>query len=98
MDELQQHILTWAKERGILDKATPETQLTKVTEEHMELVEAIHHDDQIGVIDGIGDSVVTLVILADLCGYDFKECVEYAYKQIKHRTGKMVDGVFVKDK
>jgi NTP pyrophosphatase (non-canonical NTP hydrolase) len=98
MNELQQQILTWAKKREILDKATPETQLTKVTEEHMELVKAIHTKDEIGIIDGIGDSAVTLIILADLCGYDFEECVEYAYKQIKNRTGKMVDGVYVKDK
>ena len=98
MDELQQQILAWAKEKGILDKATPETQLTKVTEEHMELVKAIYQNDGIGIIDGIGDSVITLVILTELSGYNFKECVEYAYKQIKHRTGKMVDGVFVKDK
>ncbi len=98
MDELQQQILTWAKEREILDKATPETQLTKVTEEHMELVKAIHQKDGIGIIDGIGDSVVTLVILAELSGYDFKQCVEYAYKQIKDRTGSMIDGVYVKDK
>jgi len=98
MDELQQQILTWAKKREILDKATPGTQLTKVTEEHMELVKAIYTKDEIGIIDGIGDSAVTLIILADLCGYDFKECVEYAYKQIKNRTGEMVDGVYVKDK
>ena len=26
------------------------------------------------------------------------ECVVYAYNQIKNRTGKMIDGSFVKDK
>ena len=26
------------------------------------------------------------------------ECVDYAYNQIKNRTGKMIDGSFVKDK
>ena len=26
------------------------------------------------------------------------ECVDYAYNEIKNRTGKMIDGSFVKDK
>jgi len=28
----------------------------------------------------------------------FEECLESAYNVIKSRTGKMIDGVFVKDK
>lgn len=98
MNEMQSKVLAWAKERGILDLGNPEAQLEKVTEEHMELVKALHTKDEVGIIDGIGDSAITLIILADLCGYDFKECVEYAYKEIKDRTGNMVDGVYVKDK
>ena len=98
MNEMQSKVLAWAKERKILDLGTPEAQLEKVTEEHMELVKALHTKDEVGIIDGIGDSAITLIILADLFGYNFKECVDYAYKQIKDRTGNMVDGVYVKDK
>ena len=29
---------------------------------------------------------------------ELEECVDYAYNQIKNRTGKMIDGSFVKDK
>jgi hypothetical protein len=30
-------------------------------------------------------------------GMDLQDCLESAYNVIKNRTGKMVDGVFVKD-
>jgi len=30
-------------------------------------------------------------------GLDFEKCLESAYNEIKGRTGKVVDGVFVKD-
>lgn len=48
-------------------------------------------------IDGIGDTVVTLILAADRAGLEFKECVQAAYDEIKNRTGKMEGGVFVKD-
>lgn len=46
--------------------------------------------------DGIGDVVVTLIILAQQNGLTLEECLDMAYGEIKGRTGKMVDGVFVK--
>lgn len=47
--------------------------------------------------DGIGDMLVTIIILAEMLGFDSVECLESAYNVIKNRTGKMVDGLFVKD-
>jgi hypothetical protein len=47
--------------------------------------------------DGIGDMLVTIIILAEMLGLDSVECLETAYNVIKNRTGKMVDGLFVKD-
>lgn len=44
----------------------------------------------------IGDVVVTLIILAMQNDMDLYECLNQAYNEIKGRTGKMVDGVFVK--
>ena len=46
--------------------------------------------------DGIGDVVVTLIILAMQNDMDLYECLNFAYDEIKGRTGKMVNGVFVK--
>ena len=35
--------------------------------------------------------------LSTALGYDFEECFELAYQEIKDRKGKMIDGVFVKE-
>ena len=47
-------------------------------------------------MDGIGDTFVTLIILSQQLGLDPKECLEMAYNVIKGRSGKTVNGVFVK--
>lgn len=47
--------------------------------------------------DGIGDTIVTLILAAELAGLTMEECLQAAYDEIKGRTGKMVGGVFVKD-
>ena len=49
------------------------------------------------VVDGIGDMLVTILILAELCGVDPQHCLTVAYDEIKGRKGKMVDGMFVKE-
>lgn len=38
----------------------------------------------------------TLATAARILNFDIKECIQYAYDQIKDRYGKMIDGVFVK--
>ena len=47
--------------------------------------------------DGIGDTIVTLIILAAQNNLKIKDCLEYAYNEIKDRTGKTVNGTFIKD-
>lgn len=47
--------------------------------------------------DGIGDTVVTLIILAQQQGWTLEECLQYAYDEIKNRKGKTINGTFVKD-
>jgi len=49
------------------------------------------------VKDGIGDMLVTIVLLAKMVDLDTSDCLDAAYNVIKSRTGKMVDGQFVKD-
>lgn len=39
----------------------------------------------------------SLKVLCELLCIDFSECYRLAYNEIKHRKGKMVDGVFVKE-
>ena len=47
--------------------------------------------------DGIGDCTVTLVLAAEMAGLRFEDCLAAAYNQIKGRTGRMENGVFIKD-
>jgi NTP pyrophosphatase (non-canonical NTP hydrolase) len=49
------------------------------------------------VKDGIGDMLVTIILLSEMVGFDTVDCLNEAYDVIKVRTGKMVDGQFVKD-
>lgn len=44
----------------------------------------------------MGDIIVTLVVLCEDLGIDPIECLEMAYKKIKDRKGKTVDGKFIK--
>jgi len=90
-------IREWAKERGLYDKGDIKTQLIKLYEESGELSQAILKDDKAGIIDAIGDSVVVLTNLAHLVGTDIEDCIGAAYNEISNRTGRMINGTFVKD-
>ena len=90
-------IRTWADERGLYDKGDTKTQYLKLMEEAGELGRAILKDDQLEVVDAIGDMVVVLTNLSELAGYKIEHCIDQAYNVISKRTGKMVNGTFVKD-
>lgn len=98
MNELREKIVQWAADREIFEKSTPEKQILKTIEEVEELDNAILAKDTAGIIDGIGDTVVTLIILAEMYDLDFEGCVNSAYQEIKDRTGSIIGGTFVKDK
>ena len=168
MNDLNEKILQWADDKGILANGTPEGQLTKTLEELIETAQAValydlvaesyHFNDEDAnerlesVKDGIGDVYVTICIHAEMCEYEvshhdivdepiankaifeelgkhiitlaandqvgwhysiiarlldllaqnhrltLRECVEHSYSVISKRTGKMIDGVFVKSK
>ncbi|MGM0117365.1 MazG-like family protein [Enterococcus sp. AZ189] len=95
MNELIKQVEQWSKNKGI-DKADSSKQMLKVTEEVGEVAAAIARDDKDLLRDAIGDTVVTLIILAQQNDMDLYECLNCAYDEIKERTGKTVNGVFVK--
>lgn len=96
--ELETAVEHWAAEKGILDKATPIKQAMKTQEELTELCNAILDNNREEIKDAIGDIMVTLIIQAKMQGMTIEECLESAYNVISKRTGKMVNGQFVKDK
>jgi NTP pyrophosphatase (non-canonical NTP hydrolase) len=91
-------IRDWAATRGLYEKGDPNTQYVKLQEECGELAKAMLQDDKPEIVDAIGDIVVVLTNLAHLQGYDIEHCIDEAYKVIAARTGKMINGTFVKDK
>jgi len=90
-------IRDWAEDKGIYESGDPKTQYIKLMEEAGEVGRAILKEDLPETKDGIGDMVVVLTNLAELCGLTIEECVESAYDVISKRTGKMKNGTFVKD-
>jgi len=96
-DNIFEDIRQWANDRGLYDKGNAKTQLIKLYEESGELSQALLKDDKAGIIDAIGDSVVVLTNLAYLVGTNIEDCIGAAYNEISNRTGKMINGTFVKD-
>jgi NTP pyrophosphatase (non-canonical NTP hydrolase) len=91
----------WGIDKGITGpngKATLQSQFKKLLEEVYEIEEGIVDKDQHELIDGIGDSTVVLILLAELAGVKFETCLLAAYEEIKGRTGRMSEeGIFIKD-
>ena len=96
MNELIEDVQIWAMDKN-LQNADSAKQFLKVTEEVGEVAAALARNDKAMLTDGIGDVVVTLIILASQNGLSLEECLQTAYDEIKGRKGKTINGVFVKE-
>lgn len=96
-EALQNAVVIWAYERNIVNPKNTATQFMKVSEELGELAEGINKDNQGQIKDSLGDILVTLIILSKDLDVDLLDCLRGAYDVIKDRTGKTVNGVFVKE-
>jgi len=113
INELVEKVLKWGEEKGITGpdgRGTLLGQLSKTQEELTETRDAsmkwliggsINPDYKDAMLeqvsDGIGDTTVTLILAAEMAGLGFGDCLAAAYNEIKGRTGKMENGVFIKD-
>lgn len=94
-------VIQWGRSKQLHDARA---QLNKVIEEVGEIaheitrnhydVEALEQPDEL--VDAIGDSLVTIIILADILNLDPVECLESAYEVIANRKGETKNGTFVK--
>lgn len=88
----------WAKDKDLLKKENSLAQMAKVTEEVGEIASALLKKDEVALIDSIGDTVVTLIILAAQNKLTLEECLESAWNEIKDRKGKTTEeGTFIKE-
>lgn len=97
INPLIKRIQLWGRDKGINN---PKNQLNKVIEEVGEIAHEITRDkieNNPDLADAIGDTLVTVFILADICGYDVQECLIKAYNEIVDRKGRTIDGNFIKE-
>lgn len=97
-NELEALVIAWAEQKEILKKGNFLSQCEKTKEEVYELETAILNNDREETIDALGDILVTIIIQAEMQGLKLTECLESAYNVISKRTGKMINGTFVKKK
>ena len=63
-----------------------------------ELADAISKRDRNGIIDGIGDVIVCLTMVAAIEDIDVKQCFASAYNEIKDRKGYLNEhGIWIKN-
>lgn len=96
-EELEELVIQWGKERGLLDAENGNKQLIKTGEELGELFKAELENNQRDRVDAIGDVLVTLILYARINKLNITDCLDVAYQEIRLRTGKTVDGTFIKD-
>jgi len=94
--ELQEKVLEWARDKDILKPENKLMQFAKFISEAGELGDSIIKNDLLNIIDSIGDVQVTLIILCEQLGHNYDDCLESAYEVIRKRTGKTVNGTFIK--
>lgn len=96
LDELVPLVNDWFQDRN-LAFGDGLGQLQKLHEEVYELAEARNVNDFGAEVDAIGDITVVLIGYCLQRGLTLEQCLASAYEEIKNRTGKVVNGVFVKD-
>ena len=94
-DTLFKHVIGWASDRNIIKGGTAKDQCLKLIQEVGELSDSLCKGNS--PIDDIGDCMVVLAIIAEQHNLTVNECLEHAYNDIKHRRGRLEDGVFIKE-
>lgn len=104
-EDLQNKVLKWANDKDLLHSENADKQFMKFIEEVFEFKtdmdiacylnnnEHTFHDMELEM----GDIFVTLIILCEQIGIDPVKCLSMAYEKISKRTGKTINGTFVKE-
>ena len=95
--ELETLIANWAEEKGLLKPEFAPKQFMKIVEELGELSSAIIKEDVDKELDGFGDLLVTIIVLAWQRNINLKYALNVAYNKIKERSGELKNGSFIKE-
>jgi NTP pyrophosphatase (non-canonical NTP hydrolase) len=97
VDDLAKDVIRLGWEWDLYQKSTEETRLAKVREEALELVEAIDSGVEANVLMESGDVIVTLINWLYPKGAGLDWPLSMAHEKNCKKTGRMVNGTFVKD-
>jgi len=89
-------VIQWHEDRNLIEGSTDKDQVLKLQQELGELSDSVCK--QKDVKDDLGDMMVIMLNIMKRNNVTMKECLETAYNNIKDRKGKMVDGIFIKEK
>ncbi len=108
-EELKKLIEQWAKDKDLLYAENADKQFMKFIEEVFEFKTEYdifwHEVERQGSISReminfllleMGDIFVTLIVLCRQIGIEPTRCLDMAYEKIKGRSGKTVNGIFIK--
>jgi NTP pyrophosphatase (non-canonical NTP hydrolase) len=95
MDKLIKDVYNFGLKHGLMDIKTPKAQLLKIQEEVFEAAEAMGDFDHFKT--EIGDILHSTITLICQQGFNVDDCLKRAIEKNKDRTGKIVNGSFVKD-
>ena len=96
LEQLVKQVEQWSIDKN-LHNGNPDRQALKFYEEAGEVGAALSRNKLDDLKDGIGDTVVTLIILAQQHGWSLQECLQYAYDEISKRKGRTINGTFIKE-
>lgn len=97
MLELFEKVRQWGRDKGIVFDGNEKLQVLKTIEELGELSSALLKNKPEEIRDAYGDIIVTVIVGAACQGINAEDCLQEAYDVIAKRTGKSVNGTFVKD-
>lgn len=97
MRDLINGTVQWAADRGLLDNSGAERQALKAVSEMGEFADEILKGDREKQIMECGDVLVTLILTSHKLGFDIETALGAALHKISNRSGKTVNGIFVKD-
>ena len=89
LDQLVEQVQQWSIDKN-LHNGNSDRQALKFYEEAGEIAAALSRGQMDALKDGIGDTVVTLIILAQQQGWTLEECLQYAYDEIKIEKVKLL--------
>jgi hypothetical protein len=102
IEDLEEKVIKLGGKWGLYEQSIKRTRFDKFLEEAEELMDELFPHDESDVdinraIMEAGDVLVTLIhIIKQDLGADIETCLCAAYNKIKDRTGKMVNGTYVK--